>query len=307
MSATRYRVPEEYGDRLRVGTCSWKYDSWKGLVYEEGRRYYADDYLVDYGHYFNTVEVDQWFWSLFPGEAVMPDPKKVSTYAASVPADFTFTVKAPNSITLTHFYAKQQARYRAWGNRPNEHFLSHALVEQFLEALEPFGERLGPVMFQFEYLNSKKMPSRAMFFDRLEAFLSALPGGYRYAVETRNPQYLRREFFDLLRRTGTGMVILDGYHMPPSRDILQHDYATTDFVVLRLHGPDRAGMEKRTGKDWSRIVEPRPDGIATAVEIVERNIRNAVTTYVNVNNHYEGSAPLTIERFLDALRKEERH
>jgi len=25
---------------------------------------------------------------------------------------------------------------------------------------------------------------------------------------------------------------------------------------------------------------------------------------VNVNNHYEGSAPLTIERFLDELRKD---
>jgi uncharacterized protein YecE (DUF72 family) len=26
-------------------------------------------------------------------------------------------------------------------------------------------------------------------------------------------------------------------------------------------------------------------------------------TYVNVNNHYEGSAPLTIQRLLDILRQ----
>ena len=48
------------------------------------------------------------------------------------------------------------------------------------------------------------------------------------------------------------------------------------------------------------------DGITTAVEIVERNLENAITTYVNVNNHYEGSAPVTIERFLDALREKEK-
>lgn len=306
MTAARFEVPQPYRERVRVGTCSWKYDTWKGLVYEEGRKYYADDYLVDYAHHFNTVEVDQWFWSLFPGDPVLPDPKKVSTYAVSVPADFLFTVKAPNSVTLTHFYARQPARYRAWANRPNEHFLSVELTERFLETLEPLGDRLGPVMFQFEYLNSKKMPGRTMFFDRLEAFLSKLPAGYRYAVETRNPHYIGAEFFELLRRTKAGMVILDGYHMPPLRETLEHDYATTDFVVLRLHGPDRTGMEKRTGEDWSRIVEPRSDGIATAVEIVRRNLNNAITTYVNVNNHYEGSAPLTIERFLDALRREEK-
>ena len=32
---------------LRLGTCSWKYDSWKGLLYEPGKRYRPDDYLAD--------------------------------------------------------------------------------------------------------------------------------------------------------------------------------------------------------------------------------------------------------------------
>jgi hypothetical protein len=37
--------------------------------------------------------------------------------------------------------------------------------------------------------------------------------------------------------------------------------------------------------------------------IVKQNLDFGVDTYVNVNNHYEGSAPLTIRRLLDILRK----
>jgi len=298
-------IPEKYHQHLRVGTCSWKYDTWKGLVYEPGTRYHADDYLVDYSRFFNTVEVDQWFWSLFPGEVKLPAEKAVSTYAASVPADFVFSVKAPNAVTLTHFYAKQPAKFREFANRPNEHFLDASIVEQFLESLEPLHSRLGPIMFQFEYLNEQKMPSRAEFLDKLGAFLGRLPSGFQYAVETRNKNCLCDEFFDLLRSLKVGTVLLDGYFMPPpSRIINRFDTRTADFAIIRLHGPDRAGIEKRTNKDWSQIVEPQQGGIDTAVEFVRRNSTDFITTYVNVNNHYEGSAPLSIERFLNELRKE---
>ena len=60
-------IPEEYKNLLRIGTCSWKFESWKGLYYESGKAYRADDYLPDYSKFLNSVEIDQWFWSLFPG------------------------------------------------------------------------------------------------------------------------------------------------------------------------------------------------------------------------------------------------
>ena len=300
----RYQVPERYRETLRIGTCSWKYDSWKGLVYDRGRKYLADDFLVDYSRHFDTVEVDQWFWSLFPGEIAMPKPETVAAYAVSVPGDFVFSVKAPNAITLTHFYSKQPAQFRGWKNRPNPHFLSVELAQRFLDSLEPIRSRLGPVMFQFEYLNSKKMASRDMFYDRLDGFLSRLPAGYEYAVETRNPNYVRPEFFEILRGHNAGAVLLDGYHMPPLRKVARHGVHTAPFLVIRLHGPDRPGIERRTGKRWNRIVQPRDRGLEEAAEIVNEAAKKNVRTYVNVNNHYEGSAPLTIERFLEALRRE---
>jgi hypothetical protein len=35
--------------------------------------------------------------------------------------------------------------------------------------------------------------------------------------------------------------------------------------------------------------------------IVRPNARKNILTYVNFNNHYEGSAPLSIRRFLETL------
>lgn len=59
---------------------------------------------------YNCVEVGQWFWSLFPGDkVVLPRPEVVQGYADSVPQDFRFGVKVPNSITLTHHYKKKKS------------------------------------------------------------------------------------------------------------------------------------------------------------------------------------------------------
>ncbi|MEJ2722104.1 MAG: hypothetical protein P8181_13345 [bacterium] len=42
--------------------------------------------------------------------------------------------------------------------------------------------------------------------------------------------------------------------------------------------------------------------LRAAARIVRANCARGATTFVNVNNHYEGSAPLTIERFLEVLK-----
>jgi uncharacterized protein YecE (DUF72 family) len=300
----KLEIPTAYRKHLRVGTCSWKYDTWKGLLYEADTKYHRDDYLVDYSKYLNTVEVDQWFWSLFPTGVKLPERNTVETYAASVPRDFVFTVKVPNSITLTHFYAKQPARYKEYANRPNDGFLSVELLEKFLETLEPLAGRLGPVMFQFEYLNKRKMPSCDAFLERLDAFFDKAPAGYQYAVESRNPNYLSKPYFDFLRERGLAHVFLDGYYMPRAGEVFgKNDTHTADYSVVRLHGANRKDIEKTTGEIWNKVVAPQDEGIASAVEIVRRNADKLITTYINVNNHYEGSAPLTIERFLDALEK----
>ncbi len=305
--SSEYDIPAEFAGHLRIGTCSWKYDSWKGLVYEPARRYRTDDYLADYARHFTTVEIDQWFWSLFPAGVRLPDPQVVRRYADSVPDGFRFTIKAPNAITLTHAYAKGPREAKPRVGVPNAHFLSVDLLHRFLEALAPMHGKLGPIMFQFEYLNQQKMPSLAAFLDRLDAFFQQAPPGFPYALETRNPNYLKPEFLDFLRRRGLGCVLLDGYYMPRIWEVAARlDIRTAPFSILRLLGPARAEIEERTAGTWNEIVEPQDDGLKATVDIIERNQDSGLDTYVNVNNHYESSAPLTIRRLLDLLRQSAR-
>lgn len=295
-------IPKRFRARLKAGTCSWKYESWKGLIYEEGKTYRAQDYLADYAKRLGSVEVDQWFWSLFPGGIRLPEPRDVRRYAEAVPDDFVFTVKAPNALTLTHFYAKLDGPDKPFAGQPNASFLKVDLLERFLDRLAPLGRKLGPVMFQFEYLNKQKMSGREAFLDAFGAFLDKAPKGVAYALETRNPGYIGPELFEFLESRAVGFVYLEGYYMPPIGSIFE-DYRpkTAPFCVIRLHGGDRGEIEKATGEVWNKIVAPKPESLKAAAAITAEAIRAKMTTYLNVNNHFEGSAPLTIGRFLENL------
>jgi uncharacterized protein YecE (DUF72 family) len=284
--------------KIRIGTCSWKYPSWKGLVYPEG----VANYLEEYARMYSTVEIDQWFWSLFPNaEPRLPELRVVAQYAESVPADFRFTVKAPNSITLTHAYR----RGKTAPGPANPHFLSRTLASQFMRTLAPMGRKLGPVIFQFEYLNRQKMESQAAFEEKLAAFRKTLPDGFAYALEIRNGNYLNERFLDFLQNQDWRLVLLQGYWMPSIIDLwpkLEKRIRRFSTVVFRLHGTDREGIEKETGKTWNRIVTPREKELADIAGIVRELTGSKSEIYVNVNNHYEGSAPLTIERFQKFLK-----
>jgi uncharacterized protein YecE (DUF72 family) len=157
-------------------------------------------------------------------------------------------------------------------------------------------------MFQFEYLNRQKMPSREAFQERFGTFIRQAPRGRAYALEIRNPNYFTPEFFAFLKEIGVGFVGLEGYYLPPLAEVFEKfDPRTAPFLVLRLHGSERQGIEKATGEHWDRIAAPRPEALRAAARIIRVNRRQKIMTFLNVNNHFEGSAPLTIERFLKEL------
>jgi uncharacterized protein YecE (DUF72 family) len=284
--------------KLRIGTCSWKFPSWDGLVYSAAK---GINYLEEYARRYDTVEIDQWFWSLFGADSIkLPRPADVAAYRNAVPDDFRFTVKVPNSITLTHFYRKAKTDPLV----PNPSFLSSALLQTFLSLLDPLRDMLGPLMFQFEYLNRQKMASQDRFQEQFEAFARQLPTSYPYGVEVRNGNYLNESYFEFLDRNGLSPVFLQGYWMPPITDVYQkwRDLIVQQEVaVIRLHGPDRQGIEKKTGKQWNQIAEPKDEELAAIAQMIDDLLDRKVDVYLNVNNHYEGSAPLTIERIRQLL------
>ena len=276
---------------LRIGTCSWKYDSWKGIIYPDIEKF---NYLQEYAKHFNTVEIDQWFWSLYePKKVILPDERVVKEYRDSVPDDFMFTIKVPNAITLTHFYNKNKTEEL----KPNPFFLSPGVFEKFVETLKPIENNIGVLMFQFEYLNKQKLSGLPEFIDRVESFVESLDKKFVYGIEIRNPNYLNKNYFSFLERNNLAMVFLQGYYMPPVWQLFsEHKERINSTAIIRLHGPDRSGIEKKTGGNWDQIIEPRDEELNKVAEMINYLKTKKVDLYVNVNNHFEGSAPLTIKK-----------
>jgi uncharacterized protein YecE (DUF72 family) len=280
---------------LHIGTCSWKFPAWTGLVYSGLP---GTETLTEYAGRYGCVEIDQWYWSLFGADKVaLPRARDVESYAAAVPEGFRFAVKLPDALTLTHLRPK--------GGRalvPNPHFLSPDLLRTFMSCLEPMRGKLGPLILQFGYLNRQMMASQGAFLERLGAFADGLPQGLTWCVETRNPAWLNGTHFRFLKERGLAHVFEQGYYMPPVAEVYaKHADALGGTCVVRMHGQDREGLEKRVGKDWSRIVTPRDAELAALVEPLKDMLSKRKNAWVFVNNHFEGCAPKTIERLREMM------
>ena len=284
---------------IRFGTCSWKYDSWKGIVYSDTS---SENYLKEYSEKYSTVEIDQWFWSLFlPSKVVLPQKKVVEEYKKSVNDNFLFTIKVPNSITLTHFYKSSKEEEL----KTNPYFLSNELFSEFLDLINPIKQQVGCLIFQFEYLNKQKMSSLASFQNRIAQFMENVDSNIPdIGIEIRNPNYLSEKYFSFISDLKIVPILLEGYYMPPIVETYSKvKKLIKNKCVIRLHGPDRKGIEKIANENWNQIYINRDQEIKSIVEMIRDLQNKEVDLFVNVNNHFEGSAPLTIERIKEKLDK----
>ena len=277
-----------------LGSCSWKYPSWEKLVYSSGQ---PENYLQEYAQKYQTVEIDQWFWSLGKKSYALPNRNLVAEYNTATPSDFRFTIKCPN--TMTSFYAY------GGGAEPNQWFLHPEVFKQFYDRIEPLRPKIGLLMFQFEYLNKDKMASRQQFLDSLQTFFFSLPKGLPYAIEIRNPRWIDPTWFAFLQSQRVAPVLLQGYWMDDLIPLLQqHADNIGDVCCIRLHGDDRKGIEKTTKENWSKIVTPRDEELTRIAPLIAKMAKEGKKLYININNHYEGSSPLTISKLEKLLAKE---
>ncbi|HID39193.1 MAG TPA: DUF72 domain-containing protein [Calditrichaeota bacterium] len=215
---------------------------------------------------------------------------------ASVPPSFIFTCKAPQQLTLTHLRHSPQTA--------NPHFLSSDLLRQFVEAIQTLLPQTGALMLQFEYLNRRKMPSFNLFLQRLEQFFEEKPPGIPLAVEIRNKNYANRAYFSLLQKYGIIPVLSEKQFMPSVTELIsRYSRYFTDTVVIRLLGGSRGDIEQITRNRWDRIVQPQQNlpQIAASIQTLLARQRKVI---VNVNNHYEGCAPLSIKRLQKLLQQD---
>ena len=76
--------------QLLAGTSGYSYKEWLGHFYPE--KLPASEMLRYYAGRFTTVEINNTFYRM-PAEAML------ARWAEEVPENFTFTLKAPRSIT----------------------------------------------------------------------------------------------------------------------------------------------------------------------------------------------------------------
>lgn len=286
-------MTESACSHIEFGTCSWNYDSWMGLVYSSKASHSAA-YLCEYAQLYSTVEVDSWFYRL-------PSAADVREYRACTPENFSFACKLTESLSLTH----RRSRNKAAPLVVNPDFLSPEIYADYLEATEALQDRIFLLELEFEYLNKQKMAGLEAFMHALEGFINALEkAGTRnklpLGVECRNGNYLTRDYFRFLKEYGIAHVFSEKQYLPHVYELYaKHADLIGDRVAVRLLGGDRKAIEEKTKNRWDNIVDPKED--LTEIANMLRSLgqsRTAVKVYVN--NHYEGSAPKSIER-LQAL------
>ena len=87
--------------------------------------------------------------------------------------------------------------------------------------------------------------------------------------------------------------------MPPIFQVYGHfNEYIKKHTVIRLHGPDRKGIEQQTKSQWNKIVDPRDGELHSLNNMIHSLLSKEVKITLSVNNHYEGCAPKTIDRFL---------
>lgn len=182
---------------FRVGTSGWAYREWRSWWYPS--KLPPREWLSFYAHHFPTVELNSTFYRL-------PPPALLHRWTASVPAGFTFAVKAPRS--LTHL-------------RPP--LSDSALLREFCERISLLGAHLGPVLWQFP-------PSFAYDLEVLRRIVTALPGLFAHAFEFRHPSWNATTVEELLRGAGIALVWSSSLRYPLFRN------QTASFLYLRFHG-----------------------------------------------------------------------
>ncbi|MGH9448649.1 MAG: DUF72 domain-containing protein [Terriglobia bacterium] len=255
---------------LFMGTSSWSAESWVGPFYPPGTP--PAEFLPAYASHYNTVEIDSTYYRI-------PSRKMVQGWFERTPPGFIFAAKFPGEITHKKLLADCERE-----------------TDEFVGVMELLGEKLGPLLLQFPYLNQDVMPSYDEFLSLLARYLERLPRTHRYAVEVRNKHWLAPPLLGLLRAHGVALALVDQVWMPTITQLAEKlDVLTADFTYIRWIG-DRKGIEKQT-KTWDKIIVNRDRETQVWVRYVRQFLHRGEIVYAYYNNHWAGFGPGSIALF----------
>jgi uncharacterized protein YecE (DUF72 family) len=277
--------------RLYLGTSSWSFPGWAGLVYAAGasKQTLSREGLTAYARHplFRTVGVDSGFYAPL-------DAARLARWAAQVPADFRFLVKAPATIT-DRFRRGPSGAPREL----NPGFLDAALA--LAQAVEPYraglGDKAGVLLFQFPPLGRQTTAVPRRFAEDLYRFLKRLPTGPTYAVELRDPELLTPDLAAALHHGGAVPGLASHPRLPAlpvQRELFAH-HDDGPLVIRWLLRRNRGyGEARERYHPFDRLAEPDPETRAAVVALIQDALSSGREVFVIVNNKAEGSSPLTL-------------
>ena len=279
---------------LRLGTSSWSFPGWAGIVYANrvGEQLLARPGLGAYARHplLRAVSLDRTFYAPLSAD-------ELRDYAQMVPPEFRFVVKAHAALTTP---IDRQARNVAVTPDVDRFLdLSYALERVVGPAVEGLGERLGALLFQFPPLGLPYARDPQLFAQALGAFLDALPRGPQYAVELRNREMLSPAYSDALARNGVTHCFNVHPRMPgvlEQAEILGESAWLSGTVVVRwmLHPQQDYEAARERYFPFDRIVDPDPANRAAVAALLARILSRGNEAIVIANNKAEGCAPLTL-------------
>ncbi|MBS0537125.1 MAG: DUF72 domain-containing protein [Proteobacteria bacterium] len=294
---------------IRLGTSSWFFPGWRGLVYEgvypqtalskRGLAAYAQIPLL------RTVSLDRTFYA--PITTV-----EYVRYATQVPDGFSFVVKAP-ALVCDAVVRGEDGRARV----PNPHFLDAAIAtrEFVVPCLEGLGDKAGPLVFQISPLPRGLVEEAAVVIERLAAFFAALPpvlGNRRpiYALELRNAELLTPRLMRMLKEQGVRYCV--GLHdrMPEverqavALKALDGD-APGDLVVRwNLHRGFLYQAAKQRYEPFDKLVDEDPESRRMLARMAAAAFKAKRRVWITANNKAEGSAPLSLLKLSEEIAAE---
>lgn len=282
---------------VRFGTSSWSYPGWEGIVYprraataalaREGLREYARHPLL------RTVGIDRGYYAPIP-------PADLARYASQLPPGFPCCAKAPQAVTAVVLSESRGA---------NPDFLrpERFLEEMVLPFRDAFREHTGPFLLQFPPAPRENRLSPGLFAEKLDAFLSGLPGDFRYAVELRDPSLLTAEYRSVLASRGAAHVYNYATAMPmPGEQAATVPVETAPFAMVRLLLKPGASYGERgeVFAPFDRVVEADEEMRRQVLALILEATAAGRPVSILVNNKAEGCAPATIRALAELLAAE---
>jgi uncharacterized protein YecE (DUF72 family) len=288
-----------------VGTSSWKYAGWRGMLYDEARYIwrgkvaesrFEKNCLSEYAEVFKTVCVDAAYYT-FPSE------KYLEGIVSQVPSDFQFGFKVTDEITIRRF--PNLPRFGIRAGKANENFLNADLFSRaFLKPCESVRANVGVVMFEFSRFHAGDYEHGRDFVADLDGFLGHLPKGWPYAVEMRNKHWLAPEYFACLAKHGVTHVFNSWDAMPSVSEQMGIAGSLTnpELVAARfLLKPGRKYEDAvKTFQPYDRIKEVNEEARKAGAALVKDGKADGRNrkTLIFVNNRLEGNALETIAAML---------